>query len=110
MCADLFKLANVVILFCLRGHERPKLLDLVAFHIEQARSLRGIKPFMQARTKVVAAKVFVLEVKLRKRMSTVNDSLDSLCARHIANRFHWRDLAGDVHLMRNEDELRSICN
>src|SRR5215213_5142130 len=41
-------------------------------------------------------------------MSTINDSLDSFCTRHLANLFDGRDLAGDVYLMRNENQLRSI--
>src|SRR5215207_703085 len=41
-------------------------------------------------------------------MSAINDRLDPFCTRHLANLFDGRDLTGDVYLMRNEDELRSI--
>ena len=78
VCADLFKLANVVALFRLRRHQRPKLLDLVALHIKQARSFRRVEPLVQTRPKVVAAEIFLFEVKLRKRMRAVDDRFDSL--------------------------------
>src|SRR6185369_17702548 len=68
---------------------------------------RRVKPLVKTRTKIVAAEIFLFEVKLRIRMCAVNNRLDSLCARHFADRFHRRDLTRDVYLMRNENKFRS---
>src|ERR1044072_998441 len=97
--ADLFKFTNVVRLRCLRCHQRPQLLALVALHKKQSAAFRGVEPFGQTRAEVIAAEIFLFEVKLRIRVRAVNASLDSFRARHFTNRFHWSDLARDIHLM-----------
>src|SRR5829696_5502274 len=40
-------------------------------------------------------------------MRAIDDRLDPPCTRQLADRFHRRDLARDVHLVRNEDQLCS---
>ncbi len=62
---------------------------------------------MQARAEVVAAEIFLFEIKLRERVRAVDDRFDSHCARHFANGFHGRDLARDVYLVRHENQLGS---
>src|ERR671938_691058 len=99
MRSNLFKLANVVILFRLGCHQGPELLDLFASDVKQAGSFRSVEPLMQACPEVITAKIFLLEIKLRKRMSAVDNRFDSFCARQPADRFDRRDLACDVYLM-----------
>ena len=94
-------------MFRLRRHQWPKLLDLVALHVQQAASLRRVKPLVQTGTEIVAAEILLFEIKLCERVRTINDRLDSLCTRDLADRFHGSDLARDVHLMRNENEFCS---
>src|SRR5262245_7779163 len=83
--SDLFKLANVTSLLSLRRHQRPELLDLVALDVKQSGSFRRIKPLVQTRAEVIATEILLLEIKLRVRMRAIDDRLDSLCARHVAD-------------------------
>jgi hypothetical protein len=63
---------------------------------------------VQAGAKVIATKVFLFEIQLRKRMRAVHDRLDASRARHFADGFHRRDLTGDVDLMRYQDQPGAV--
>src|SRR5688572_11087991 len=65
---------------------------------------------MQAGAEVVAAEIFLFEVKLGERMGAIDDGFDSFRARHFADSFHGRDLARDVYLVRHQDQFRSVCD
>ena len=43
-------------------------------------------------------------------MRAVDDGLDAAGARHVADCFHRRDLAGDVDLMGNKDEPGAVSD
>src|SRR5689334_5049227 len=105
--SDLFKLANVTSLLRLSRHQRPELLDLVALDVKQSGSFRRVEPLVQARPEVIATEILLLKIKLRVRMRSVDDRLDALRAGQVADLFHGCNLAGDVHLVRNEDQFRS---
>ena len=110
MRTDFFKLTYVIRLFRLRRHQRPQLLDTIAFDVKQSRALRRVEPLVQAGPEVIAAKVFLLEVKLRKRVRAVDDRFDSLRARHLAHCFHRCYLARDVHLVGHQYQPRATGN
>src|SRR5215510_12459589 len=60
---------------------------------------------MKAGAEVVAAQVFLFEVKLRIRMRAVNNGFNSLCSRHLANSLNRSDLASDVYLVGDQNQF-----
>ena len=63
---------------------------------------------MEAGAEVIATEILLLEIELGKGMSAVDDRLDPFRARHFADGFHRRDLAGNVDLMRHQDQPGAI--
>src|SRR4030095_2601178 len=110
MRANLFKLSYVGSLVRLGRHQRPNLGNLVTFYIKQTGSFWRVEPFMQTGAEVITAQVFLLEIKLRKRVSSIDDGLNSACARHVANSLYRSNLSCDVDLMRHQDEPRTVCH
>ncbi len=106
--ADFLKLAYVSRLLWLGGHQRPQFLNLVAFHVKHSCSLGRVEPLMQAGAKVIAAEVLLLEIKLSKRMGTVDDRLNSFRAGHVAHCFHRCDLPRKVYLMGDKNKFGSM--
>src|SRR4051812_26947625 len=101
MGAYLLELPDVSRLLGFGGHQGPELLDLVPLHIKQAGAFGSVEPLMQTGAEVIAAEVLLFEIKLRERMRSVHDRLDSLGPSHVADRFHRRNLAGNVDLVRD---------
>src|SRR5439155_17917340 len=62
---------------------------------------------------VIATEIALFEVELGEGMGAVDDGPDAADARDVADSFHRRDLAGDVDLVRDEDEaswdVRRVC-
>src|ERR1044072_724197 len=107
MRANLFELTDVAFLLVLGREQRPNLGNLVALHEQQAGPFGRIKPFVQRRAEVVAVEIFLLEIKLRERMRAIDDGLDAMTPGHLADSFNRRDLAGDVDLMSDLNQLRA---
>src|SRR5664279_5254456 len=63
---------------------------------------------MQAGPEVIATQVRSFEIKLGKGMRAVHDRFYSFGTRHLADRFHRSDLAGDIDLMRDQDKAGAI--
>src|SRR5262249_31854963 len=57
-----------------------------------------------------APEIALFERELGKGMSAVDDGLDTAGARHFADRFHRRDLAGDIDHVRDEDESGAVSD
>src|ERR1043165_3864181 len=99
--ADLFELANVGFLFVFGREQRPDLRDLVALDVEQARAFGRVKPLVQRSCEVVAIEIGLLEIELGKRMRAVDDRLDTVTSRHLADSFDRSNLSGEIDLMRD---------
>ncbi len=63
---------------------------------------------MEAGAEVIATEIALFEVELGEGMGAVDDGPDAADARDVADSFHRRDLAGDVDLVRDEDEASAI--
>src|SRR5438128_4300619 len=107
MRADLFELANVRLLLFFGGKQRPYLRDFFAPDVKKSGTLRRVQPLVQAGSEVVAVQIRLLEIKLRKRMRAVDDGLNAARPRHFTDGLHGRDLAGDVHLVRDLNQPRA---
>src|SRR5262245_56656014 len=66
MGADLFKLANIGVLFLVLGHEWPELSDFGLSHVQEARTVRRQEPFVQTGSVVITVQVRVFEGKVSK--------------------------------------------
>src|ERR1043165_1538868 len=96
--ADLFELANVGFLFVFGREQRPDLRDLVALDVEQARAFGRVKPLVQRSCEVVAIEIRLLEIELGKRMRAVDDRLDTVTSRHLADSFDRSNLSVGLNL------------
>ena len=107
---NLFELADVGCLLRFRGHERPEFFDPVALDVKHAGPFWRVQPFVQTGAEVIAPQIALFERELGKRMSAVDDGLNAAGARHVADCFHRRDLAGDIDLMGNKDEPGAVSD
>ena len=106
--ADLFEFADVRCLLGFRGHERPEFIDFIALDVKHAGAFRRIEPFVQTGAEVIATEVALFEIELGEGMRAVDDGLNAVRARHVADCFHRSDLAGDVDHVRDENESGAV--
>ena len=103
--ADLFKLPNVVVLFFLRGHQRPQLSDLRLSDVQKAGAVRREQPLMQARSIVVTVQVGVLEREVSECVRAVDDDFDAALASHLADSLDRKYLPGEVGDVTDKDHF-----
>ena len=65
---------------------------------------------MQTGAEIIAAEIRAFEIELGKGMGAVDDGFNAAGAGQIADCFHRCDLAGDVDLVRDEDQFCAIGN
>src|SRR6202008_1542204 len=80
------------------------LVDLVALHVKQAGAFRRIKPFVQTGPEIIATEIALFEIELSEGMCAVDNGFNAAFAGEVADRFHRRDLAGDVDHVRDENQ------
>ena len=97
--ADLFKFADVVVLFDVGGHQRPELFQLRFANVKKACADGRKQPFVQAGAVIIAVEVFVFKGEMRKGMGAVNDDFDAAFAPHLADAFDRKDLPGALKEM-----------
>src|SRR5262249_37530116 len=99
--SDLLVFAYVGGLLLFRSHEGPYLFNLLPPYEEEARALRSIGPFVEARTEIVAPEVLLLEREVSERMGPVDDDLDPLGTSQFAHFLDRRDLSCNIDHVRD---------
>ena len=90
-CADLFELADAVVLLAARSHQRPSVFDPRLPHVKKTGAHRRECPLVQAHAVVIAVEIGDLERKLAEGVRAVHNRDDAPRLRHVADAPHRED-------------------
>src|SRR5439155_24967205 len=110
MSPNLLVLPDVVVLSRSGRHQRPEIFLLVLAHVQEAGTHRREKPFVQARSVIITLEIVALEWKVRKRVRTIHEHLDSERTRQLDDLTHRHYLTGEIGDVCYFDDLGPRCD